>query len=1027
MLSLASEIFFEQGLFSYLDSLLERYRSDVHRLFPAASSNIVLLNQNRLGVIFDPKLVRLMKRCNGAHFFRGMLRLRPLEEWSTAHLEGGRIILFADGDEKSWACAHMGNEEFIYGEWKEGTFSPYYSDFDSWIKSSLELLHLRIDHREELDFRLKIQPEHGLLLYQKALHILNEDSPERFKQAQSLLQFAYEQGVHIPRLFVVLGDLQFLAKDGPEVQIQEAELSLYRKALENLSFPMCFQEELPMGFDFLKQLVSAAYKPEDTDASAKAMLQFWEERVVSISSFQELLFVEKLLCVLAEYLMDRTHFAQAKQLLSSFLDKAAEWPLVSFSSQIPLLLADMLIASAEHDRAEQILQPLIQQNLFPSPFAVSEHLDVEKRLQQQYLWQKEQKYAEALLKIGRITTYRQEPWGIEILEEVLESTDEPRLLSEAELLLGENAILMREFELAKEHHERAIQIAKKIGHLGLEGAAELALGMVARLQRQVGTAQKHYERVNTILQSHSNEFLAARFLLRKGNLEAHLGNEEKGIQSIQMAIDSFDALEMPLQGAWSRLCLTEIGVTGAASEAKEIFRELSCAAGFAYANSFIDNSSFEINWHLNIAQQYARKISRAQRSIPPYTRAHADTFERRLGAHRIAISRSGDEIVQALGEELVRLSKILKTQHVFPSNHNLARYKVVADFLSSHQSYLAAEIMSAHLDALPLKGSVHEHFLMALARTRNIQLIHKLLEQLETSNSRGAVVLAAEVMGLRREKEAIALLIERLTSKDIEIVLACVLALGRIGDKEVVPILYVLLERISSEQELGQTGTDSLQEQIAIALLMLGEWKGLDLQAQSIIQPHSDPTRTLGEMVGRFGGASYLLLLKKAALEIEGTQGLGAIIGLGYLGDPRIAQTLIQLTGHRIPNIAQVSGQALELLTGHFESHEEPLLRARWSAWWEEHKHRFHNGNRYRHGQLMTPKVLIDGLKSREAIVRRYSYDELVVSTGVRIPFDCDGPWRIQQRHLKRWMQWWEDNATSYVPGSWYFQGELID
>ena len=208
---------------------------------------------------------------------------------------------------------------------------------------------------------------------------------------------------------------------------------------------------------------------------------------------------------------------------------------------------------------------------------------------------------------------------------------------------------------------------------------------------------------------------------------------------------------------------------------------------------------------------------------------------------------------------------------------------------------------------------------------------------------------------------------------------------------------------------------------------MLGEWKGLDIQAQSITHPHSSPTRTLGEMVGRFGGASYLLLLTKAALEFEGLQGLGAIIGLGYLGDPRVIPNLIKLTGHRRPNVAQVANQALELLTGHREPHEEPLLRARWGSWWEEEAFRFNNGRRYRHGSLMTPLILIQGLENKEAIVRRYCYDELVISTGVRLPFDCEGPWRIQRRHLKAWKSWWEENQKEFVPGAWYFQGQLLD
>ena len=69
---------------------------------------------------------------------------------------------------------------------------------------------------------------------------------------------------------------------------------------------------------------------------------------------------------------------------------------------------------------------------------------------------------------------------------------------------------------------------------------------------------------------------------------------------------------------------------------------------------------------------------------------------------------------------------------------------------------------------------------------------------------------------------------------------------------------------------------------------------------------------------------------------------------------------------------------------------------------------------------------LIERLKHDSHVVRQSAYDELVISTGVFLPFDVEGPWRVQQNHLLVWQKWWKQHSASYEMGCWYFHGEKI-
>ena len=45
---------------------------------------------------------------------------------------------------------------------------------------------------------------------------------------------------------------------------------------------------------------------------------------------------------------------------------------------------------------------------------------------------------------------------------------------------------------------------------------------------------------------------------------------------------------------------------------------------------------------------------------------------------------------------------------------------------------------------------------------------------------------------------------------------------------------------------------------------------------------------------------------------------------------------------------------------------------------------------------------------------------------GVLAPFDADGPWRVQQAHLREWRRWWGKARHKFPPGHWTLDGERV-
>ena len=99
------------------------------------------------------------------------------------------------------------------------------------------------------------------------------------------------------------------------------------------------------------------------------------------------------------------------------------------------------------------------------------------------------------------------------------------------------------------------------------------------------------------------------------------------------------------------------------------------AAGVAATDAISGNPALSLEWHLERSGEHARDRANAQRARPPLTRADADRPERRLGAHRIAISACGPQIVHTLDKYLDSCGRTLDvaTPRVTDPNGSIPR------------------------------------------------------------------------------------------------------------------------------------------------------------------------------------------------------------------------------------------------------------------------------------------------------------------------------------------------------------------
>jgi len=964
--------------FQPLVRLVDRYKRDVNVLNAVASEDAIRAAERHLGHRLPLTLAGFLRRWNGASLFRGALRVRGASELAPPSDEFTGLVAFADlSNGRLFAYAPDGQGQFLFGEVQEGHLVAQHDRFDRWLKGTIHLFDENLLGRvEAIDARLQCDPESGHLLLLKAEMALAEGNPSR---AMRLLRKATACDPGNIRGWQRLGEL--LIAEGDR---SEGRFCLVR-ALRASRLPAPYVGAWVLEPDALVSL-STLFPPGDQAAWQKELESLLGERVTDVRSLEELALYEAANQQLARLFGEQNDFAGARNVLVQGLERARGFVYRGPLTGLVLQLSFLDVRAGRHDEAERTLRGLMKAQ-----------------------------HPEALLHLARIVVSRQEPWADQVVADAARAAKTPRQRALAAVAEGERLLLFERLDEAEAAFLSADPEAVAAADKGLEGQICVGLGDVARLRGQHEEARSAYDAAEERSAESGDAELALRVALRRGDLMEADGRREEAVELYRQVAAGYARLELPIREGWACLRLAGCGVHAAQDRARELFgrAEVALAAGIAACDAIAGTPGHSLDWHLERASLYGRRRAEAQRARPPLEPSDADCPERRLGAHRIAIGAAPLGVVDALGERLSRLGRDLKTGSARPTDPNVMAYVAAVDLLAFHRSYEGAQVLLRQLTegclpegpAMALRG--------ALARSPNAALVDGLLEAIEKPGEPGAVAAATEVLGWRRERTASEPLRALLGPQHSFVVRrAAAQALGRIGDREAVEDLLNILD------------VPQLEETVAISLLLLGDRRGVDFHGQALASGLELSTPP-GEIVGRYGGPSYLLLLLGTAAGQE-SAALAAMQGLGYLGDVRAVPRLLENLSHRDRSRVAVASAALELLTGHQEDPDEPGVGLRWGRWWDERGARMQGGLRYRYGEPLDPALLALTLASADPMVRRGAYDELVITTGCHLPFDSDGPWRVQQSHKRRWQIWAAENREHFPPGGWWFDGQPI-
>ncbi len=99
------------------------------------------------------------------------------------------------------------------------------------------------------------------------------------------------------------------------------------------------------------------------------------------------------------------------------------------------------------------------------------------------------------------------------------------------------------------------------------------------------------------------------------------------------------------------------------------------------------------------------------------------------------------------------------------------------------------------------------------------------------------------------------------------------------------------------------------------------------------------------------------------------------------------------------PDIEETEGEEQNRITVQLDYFEP------WKKWWSENNMRFNNSARYRRGEIFTLKSCLKEMENPTACYwsRQYSYYELMIRSGKKMPFESDWYVKDQQTALQEW------------------------
>ncbi len=957
--------------FQPLLHLIGRYRQDIHYLRPPPSAQAFPTIQAHIGPLPEG-LSDFLHRWNGANLFKGSLRLRALTDLAPAAAEHPEVILFADGPGPGdrWGYARV-EGGFHFGRWEGNSLRPLHEDFHRWLLAQARMLdEQRTDESAQLALRIEVDPDDGLLLTAAGEQLMMEGDGDA---ALKCFHKAVARSPELPHAWQRLGEA-LLSVDRTEAR------NALLMALRCTRLPLPYAGA-PVAERDLFRLLEAHF-PAGDPGWERELGHFLSERATDIHREEEADVLEAAALAWMRCRLARGGRQGARALLAQVRDRASAFTCPPLLPDLQLQLCRMDTDLGNHDEAEEQIRQM--------------------RAQAPVL------RARALLALARIAHIRDEPWVEEILDEALSGegragapgagglTDEA---DRAEVLLIR--IERGGWDLLPE----ALRLARGLQDTGLLARCALLSGDRAREGGNHEGARSYYNACSTDPET----WLRAR--VRLGDLSP--GAQEAAVH-YRAAIEGFQTMQLPMREAWARLRMARLGDESQLDPALKLFRSASLPTGVAAVDSLRGSPGAHLPWHLNLAADYARQRHDAQRLRPPWTRADADRPERRLLAHRAAIAACDSRMVAALSEQMRADLLHVRRADLRVQGPPAMRFLAMADLLAGHPSWEAARELLHFLREDVPNEAVSRGLTGALIRSPNMSLVQLLLDSLKEGQRPDPTTLARtiEILGWRREPEAIGRIMQLAATGSLPVRKAAITALGRLHATQATDLL------------LGLIDAPDLAEAASVSLLLLGEWQGVDFHGQALAR-RQFLQRPAGEIVGRFGGPNYLLLLL-SLLDREGVAGIGAMQGLGLMGNVRAVPRLIEIVGDRDPARANVAGAALALLTGHSEDLEAPHPRLRWSQWWDANGGRFSEGARYREGRPLTVRRLMERLGHDDPAARLSGYDELAISTGQRLPFDSDGPWRIQIAHRRAWDRWYADNAHLLPQSGWLFHGRAI-
>jgi len=977
-----------------LTRITERYKSDVHKLSKPASEEAVRGSEQHLGHRLPFTLSGFLRRWNGAFLFRGALRIRSASELSRVGEGKEEMVAFADGPgARVWVYAPDGFGGWAFGEYitahKQALLTktrgssavsklvPLHDRFQRWLDASLQMMEMDAFSKErEISIREKCDPMSAYLQLARGEEHLSLGETDR---ALEMFIKATETDPSLARGWQNLGNLQ------REEDINKSKLSLV-KALRATKVPLPYTGA---GFLTPDVFTSLGELFEVGDEAWKVELErFLEDSVTDVRSRAESNLHEAASMELANFYLRVGDRRQAVGVCANQLARSKAFEAGYTLTNLQLLMVKIESELGDHDEAELHLRSLLRSD--------------DKEI-----------VARAKLALGRIVVWRQERWAEDILRQAWDGLVSDGERCRCQLLLGERAVLSGDYEEAEHLLGSALALAELAEDQRLKARVLVTMGDCARGNKEMERAQECWQESRAIAKDSNDEEVLLRLVLRRGDILAMSGDLDGAIRDYQIAVQGYKSLQLTLREGWALLRLARIGgAQETFDQARACFEKCDFAVGVAAVDTLLGNPKHSLQWHLSRSAAHSRRRLDAQRCKAPLDRADADRPERRLSAHRNAVAATGVEVVEGLVTEMSALSKEIDFGSARILDPSLATYVAAADLLAAHRSYEAASALLLQLTEVRPSGVAARALKSAITRSRNVVLVDGLLSAVENPNDGQGLASAIEILGWRRETSAVAPIISLVEGRSLPVRRAAIVALGRIGDVSAVPVLLAQLE------------DKSLGADVAIALLLLGDRRGVDFHAQSLAAG-AELKAYPGEVVGRYGGPSYLLLLRSTA-DGEGLKALGALQGLGYLGDTRGVPSLLMAMSSKSPHKQVVAAGALEMITGHQINPDQPGVHTLWERYWEEHEQHFQTGVRYRDGRVLDLGLLVEKMSDRDPLVRRGAYDEIVISTGENLPFDADGPWRVQSNNVRDWSRWCRENADRFTPGHWWFNGESI-